>query len=140
MMMVIFAVLMTAAKYFVGSWMCGPVHWTFSPLAKASPWLKVVYGNPKRPDGVAVFGYVDGLHGFVYRDFHADGSYANLTSIGPVNGSWIWTGPYYPPGGGDALFGRIVYVIKSPTQYVRKFEQFTNGQTIERGGDVCTKL
>ncbi len=140
MMMLVFAVLMTAMKYFTGSWMCGPVHWSFSPLSKGSPWVRVVYGNPKHPGGVAVFGYVEGLRGYVYRDFHADGSYANLTSVGPVNGTWIWTGPYYPSGGGDALYGRIQYLIKSPTEYDRKFQQFQNGKTIDRGGDICTKL
>jgi len=140
MMMLVLAAVITALKFFTGSWTCGPVHWSFTPLSKGSPWLRVVYGKPQHPGGVAVFGYVEGLHGFVYRDFHADGSYANLSSVGPVNGTWIWTGPYYPAGGGEALYGRISYVIKSSTQFDRKFQQFQNGQTIDRGGDTCTKL
>jgi len=138
--MLVFATLVTALKYFTGSWMCGPVNWTFTPFPKSSPWVKVLYGKPYHPDGLAMFGYVESLHGYVYRDFHADGSYANLTSVGPVNGTWIFTGPYYPSGGGKALYGKISYVIKSPTQYDRKFQQFENGQTIDRGGDTCTKL
>ncbi|MGH7716673.1 MAG: hypothetical protein ACREML_11835 [Vulcanimicrobiaceae bacterium] len=127
-------------EYFRGSWMCGAVRWTFAPLLKKSPWLRVVYGNPKRPDGFAIFGYVEGLHGYVYRDFHTDGSYANLSSTGPVNGIWTWTGPYYPAGGGDEMLGRILYTIKSPSQYDRTFQQFLNGQTIDRGGDTCRRL
>jgi hypothetical protein len=129
-----------AQKYFLGSWTCGPVHWNFAPLSKGSSWLRVVYGNPKRPQGIAVLGFVEGLQGYIYRDFHADGSYANLSSTGPVKDTWVWTGPYYPAGGGDAVMGRIVYTIKSPSEYDRKFQQFLNGQTVDRGGDTCRRL
>ena len=129
----------TNANYFLGTWRCAGVRWSFARLVPGSPWIQNVYGDPAHPAGSAVIGYVSGLHAWVYRDFHSDGSYADVTSGGPANGKWEWTGPYYPGGGGPPLYGRVTYVIVSPTRYNRVFETLKNGALVRMGGDTCTK-
>jgi hypothetical protein len=140
------------ARYFLGSWTCVtqiPANgstaartlrtaWTFAPLSAGSGWIRIVYGDPASPDGTAVVGYVSELKKFVYRDFHADGSYADISSAAPVDGRWVWTGPYYPAAGG-VLNGRIVYTMVSPTRYDRSFESVVDGKAVAMGGDTCTK-
>jgi hypothetical protein len=86
-----------------------------------------------------VMGYVIVLNAWIYRDFHADGSYADLTSPGLVGGRWVWSGPYYRASGGPALNGRITYVEVDAKRYDRTFESLENGAYINRGGDSCLK-
>ena len=125
--------------YFVGAWHCGAVLWTFSPLTVGGPWLKVVYGDPARPGGTAVAGYVKGLDRYVYRDFHADGAYADLTSPPPRDGRWEWSGPYYPAGATTPLSGLVVYLQRDPAHYERTFQTLRDGRLVPMGGDTCTK-
>ena len=127
------------ADYFRGTWKCGAVRWSFTPLNSGSTWTKIVYGDPARPYGLAALGYVPGLHRFVYRDFHSDGSYADLTSPAPRDGKWNWTGPYYPIDGKSILRGHVIYVEKGPARYDRHFLQTVNGHDVDRGGDVCVR-
>jgi hypothetical protein len=127
------------ARYFLGSWSCAGTPWTWSPLLGDDRWIRNVYGAPDRPDGTAVMGWVPELRAFVYRDFHADGSYADLTTPGPVNGRWEFTGPYYPASGGPPLQGRVTYVVVSATRYDRIFETRRSDAFVRMGGDTCSK-
>lgn len=128
------------ARYFLGSWTCAGTTWAWSPLLNDDRWIRNVYGAPKQPDGTAVMGWIPELHAFVYRDFHADGSYADLTSTGLVNGRWEFSGPYYPATGGPPLQGRISYVVVSATRYDRIFEMLRAGTFVRMGGDTCSKI
>ena len=127
------------ARYFIGSWTCGSTPWNFAPLPGGSAWIRDVYGDPADPYGTAVFGYVPALHAWIYRDFHADGGYAELTSPGLTDGTWVWTGPYYPADGGAPLAGRITYAIVDPSHYDRTFESLEGGTYVKKGGDRCVK-
>jgi hypothetical protein len=126
-------------KYFVGKWTCGGVPWSFAPLLAGSSWIEISYGRAGNPDGTAVMGYVTGLGTWVYRDFHADGSYADLTSPGLVDGRWVWSGPYYRAAGGPALNGRITYVEVDAAHYDRIFESLESGVYVKHGNDSCMK-
>jgi heat shock protein HslJ len=128
----------TDAAYFVGTWHCADVQWTFAPILENSGWIRVTYGDPRRPAGMAVMGWVPQQKRWIYRDFHADGSYADLTSPGAVNGRWEWTGPYYPAEGGE-LHGRVTYAIVDSNQYDRIFEALEGGAFVKHGGDSCVK-
>jgi hypothetical protein len=127
-----------AAAYFIGTWSCDGTLWTFAPLLGDTTWIRVVYGSPAKPDGNAVIGYVSETKKYVFRDFHADGGYADISSDGPVDGRWLWSGPYYPAGGG-VVDGRITYVVDGPERYERTFASVVNGQSKTMGRDVCTK-
>ena len=127
------------SHYFLGTWSCAGVRWAFEPLQPGSSWMHITYGDPKRPAGIAVMGFVLGMHVWLYRDFHADGSYADLTSAGPKNSRWEWGGPYYPASGGAALHGRITYVEVSPKRYDRIFEAQKGNTLVKMGGDTCSK-
>lgn len=127
------------AMYFKGAWACAGTTWTWSQLFGDDSWLRVEYGDPKDPAGQAVMGWVPRLQRFVYRDFHADGSYADLTSTGLVNGRWVFTGPYYPADGSAPLNGQISYVVVSPARYDRIFETLRDGSLVKLGGDTCTR-
>ena len=127
------------ARYFLGTWKCADVTWTFSPLGEGSGWIRDVYGDPQRPAGTAVIGWVAQLQKWVYRDFHSDGSYADLTSPGLVDGRWEWTGPYYAVDSDRVMNGKVTYVIVSPMQYDRIFESLENGVLVKHGGDSCRK-
>jgi hypothetical protein len=128
------------AQYFLGTWKCADVTWTFAPLQNGSHWIRDVYGDPAHPDGTAVIGWVSQLGKWIYRDFHADGSYADLTSRPPLGGRWEWTGPYYPSGSDRELNGKVTYVVVSPTRYDRTFEALENGALVKHGGDTCVKV
>lgn len=132
-----------AGKYFLGNWTCGSgtatTAWAWAPLQPGSDWIRNVYGDPAKPYGTAVIGFVPGLQKWVYRDFHADGGYADLTSPGPTEGRWEWTGTYYPAEGGTAPPGRVVYTVVSPTRYDRSFEALRDGSFVRMGGDSCVK-
>lgn len=130
---------LAAARYFGGTWKCAGTTWTFAPLAQGSAWTRVNYGGPM-PDGTAVLGYVAGLHSWLYRDFHANGAYADLTSPGPIAGRWEWTGPYYPAEGGAAISSRVTYLQRSPTRYDRIFEILRKQEFTQMGTDSCVKV
>ena len=125
-------------KYFVGTWHCGTVQWTFAPLVANSNWVRVTYGDPRQPGGVAVMGFVPELKRWIYRDFHADGSYADLTAPAPSDGKWVWSGPYYPSDGG-LLNGRVTYTVVDDNEYDRTFESLEGSTYTKRGGDKCIK-
>ena len=126
--------------YFTGTWKCGQdVVWTFAPLVDGGDWIRITYGDPQHPEGIAAMGFVTGLKAWVYRDFHTDGSYADLTSPAPADGRWIWSGPYYPAGAGQPLAGRITYTEVTATRYDRTFEMLKDGTYHAMGGDSCLK-
>lgn len=127
-------------QYFVGTWTCGGSTWTWSQLAPGSAWILNVYGDPKHPDGNAVVGYVASLHAFVYRDFHADGSYADLTTKGYVNGRWTFTGPYYPKGAAKPLAAHVVYTVVNREQYDRAFLADKAGKLTPMSDDHCVRV
>ncbi|HEY5145807.1 MAG TPA: hypothetical protein VII82_03540 [Polyangiaceae bacterium] len=127
------------AAYFAGTWTCAGTPWRWTNLMADDAWLRIEYGDRRHPDGQAVMGWVPRLRSFVYRDFHADGSYADLTSLGLANGRWVFTGPYYPADGSAPLNGQISYVVTSPSHYDRVFEMLRDGKLVRMGGDSCTK-
>src|SRR5579871_1032047 len=97
-----------AVAYFSGNWLCGNVTWSFTPLEPGSPWLRVNYRTATTSFGTAVFGYVPRLHAYVYRDFHADGGYADLAAKPPGGDKkWVFTGPFYQIDGSAPLNGYI---------------------------------
>lgn len=127
------------ARYFLGSWKCGESQLTFAPLQETDTWLRVTYSRGA-PEGTAVLGFVVGLHAWVFRDFHSDGAYADLSSPGPSDGRWEWTGPYYPLEGGPPLGSRITYVERSSTRFERTFELLRDDAYVPTGSDICTKV
>ncbi len=128
-----------AVRYFLGSWKCADVPLTFAPLVDGSPWTRVSYGVAPS-NGTAIVGYVTSLGGWVFRDFHADGAYADMSSPGPSDGRWQWTGPYYPPEGGPPLSGRVTYREVSPTHFDRTFELLRDQDFVPAGNDSCLKV
>jgi len=129
------------SRYFVGEWICGgTTPWTFAPLGPGdATWIKVTYGKADQPYGTAVLGFVKGLGAWVYRDFHTDGSYADLTSPGLVDGRWVWSGPYYPVGSTTVLNGHVTYVVVDAQRYDRVFESLKDGKLVKMGGDTCLR-
>jgi hypothetical protein len=127
-----------SVRYFSGTWKCGETTVTFAPFTETGGWTRVSYGSVA-PEGTAILGYVSGLHAFVYRDFHADGAYAELSSPGPSDGRWQWTGPYYPQEGGPPLQDRTTYVERSPTRFERTFELLQGAAYVPTGNDTCVK-
>jgi hypothetical protein len=127
------------ARYFLGSWKCGESLLTFAPLQESDTWLRLTYSRGA-PEGTAVVGYVAGLHAWVFRDFHSDGAYADMSSPGPSDGRWEWTGPYYPQEGGPPLGSRITYVERSPTRFERTFELLRDDAYVPTGNDACMKV
>lgn len=129
----------SAARYFAGTWKCGAATLTFSSFADTSAWTRVAYGSVQ-PEGTAIFGYVSGMHAWVYRDFHKGGAYADLTSPGPSDGRWQWTGPYYPEEGGPPLQDRTTFVQVSSVRFDRTFELMRGADYVPTGNDACTKV
>ncbi len=120
--------------------MCASDPWTFA-RAKNDAFIEVCCGKPEALDGTARFGYVTGLKSWVYRDFHTDGSYADLSARFITPDRWEFTGPYYPAGADAPLDGVIGYRIVSPTQYARTFASRRPDGSIEpSGGDTCRKM
>lgn len=129
-----------ADRVFVGSWNCAGTSWTFAPFNGSTTWLRVDYAAPSTPNGgSAIVGYVPLLGKFVYRDFHSDGAYADLTAAPPVDNRWLWSGPYYAPGLQAVLNGRITYVVVDAKRYDRIFETERDGNFVKMGGDSCVR-
>ena len=100
----------------------------------------VSYGDPAHPNGAAVMGYVVQRKAFIYRDFHADGGYAELSAPGLVDGRWVWTGPYDPGDGSAALGGRVTYTVVDDAHFKRQFEEPQPGGSFKtRAADACVK-
>jgi hypothetical protein len=126
-------------QYFVGTWHCGPEKWTFAPFG--SGWVKIEYGHGQVIDGIAYAGYVSQLGKYIYRDFHSDGGYADLTSPPPTPaGAWTWEGPYYAVGSAETLLGVIAYEEAGPATFTRSFgKRESGGSVTHQGSDTCTK-
>jgi hypothetical protein len=127
-----------SARYFTGTWKCGSTTMTFAPFADNRLWTRVSYGSAL-PEGTAIMGYVASLNAWVFRDFHNDGAYADLSSPGPSDGRWQWAGPYYPAEGGPPLSGRTTYTQVSPTRFDRTFELLRDDDFVPTGNDTCLK-
>ncbi len=125
---------------FGGTWSCAAPgqpasRWEIS-RAPGSRWVRVDWGVDPATGavgGTAYVGHVAALHKWVYRDFHGDGAYADLTSNGPQGGVWEWTGPYYPYDGGT-LEGHVQWKRSDATHITRTFIP----ETGPRSGDLCT--
>jgi hypothetical protein len=126
-------------QYFAGTWQCGAERWTFTPFGTG--WMRIAYGHGDTVDGIAYAGYVAQLGAYVYRDFHADGSYADLQAAPPTAaGVWTWRGPYYPAGQAGTLTGEITYSETGTAAFTRTFaSRERDGSLVPHGGDSCTK-
>lgn len=128
---------------FAGTWTCGNARyhaqWRISAAAGKSEWAQIQYGPIDAPDGTAFAGSLPQEHAYVYNDFHNDGSFARLSSPGPVNGVWTWTGTYYPRGGAADFAPYITWAIASNGTIERHFAKKTDKGLIDSGSDVCTR-
>jgi heat shock protein HslJ len=127
------------AQYFLGTWTCGETQWRYEPLTSASTWTGVSYGDPSHPAGTAVLGYVAPQNAWIYRDFHTDGGYAELSSSGIAAGKLVWSGQYYPADGSAAMTARVTYTIVDAGHFKRTFETEQAGAFVARGADACVK-
>lgn len=127
---------------FAGSWTCGNTQyrapWSIAQAAGKSAWSVVRYGPPDAPGGTAYVGPLPQEHGYIYEDFHVDGSYARLSSPGPVNNVWTWTGTYFPHGGAADSTPYITWTLVKGT-IERRFAQKLPQGIVERGTDTCTR-
>lgn len=128
------------AQAFSGSWSCVSngyaVPWSIAP-APGNAWTTVRWGNQQTAGGgIAYVAYEPALGKWLYRDFHYDGSYADLT--GTQSGEqWRWTGPYYRDG--EILNGDIVWTLQSANRIERTFRRLAGGKLIPSGSDYCVR-
>jgi hypothetical protein len=151
----VFALLTQGAdplQYFIGKWRCvTPIpaaanapartfteYWSFA-RAMGGPWVRVEYRHGKTVDGTAYVGHVAAKHRYVYADFHADGSYASLSSPAPSHHRWVWTGSFFTPDGKVDSSGRITYDAILPDRYDRTFEQRRSSGWHVIGSDTCKR-
>jgi len=135
-------------QMFQGVWRCGNAtyheRWEIRPHQGSDAqgaWIAdVVYGDPQHPDGFAYVYFVPGANTFRYDDFHVDGSQAHLTSPPPANGSFEWTGTYYPDGGAPDPNPDITWTLTPQGTIARAFGQHVDGKTVQRGSDLCVPL
>ena len=132
---------------FAGSWRCSakgeqPSLWRIGRVP-GSRWVRVDWGI--RPDGLpsgsAFVGYIPARGTWVYRDFHGGGSYANMHGTRASDGTWSWSGPFYPYSaarGSAPLAGRITWKRSDARHVVRTFASLERGTLVPHGGDVCT--
>lgn len=139
-----FALVLAAVSAFVqafaGSWLChsqnAVVPWNITGTPGGS-WTTVSWGNQQGVNaGVAMVGYVPALGKWVYRDFHYDGSYADITGVQNGN-QWRWTGPYY--SGTQQLNGDILWTLSSHGRIDRAFRSVINGKLTPSGTDYCVR-
>lgn len=132
---------------FAGTWNCRapgqPASRWRIVRVRGSRWVRVDWGLSAAgiPAGSAFVGYITQRQHWVYRDFHADGSYANMHGVRAGDGTWSWTGPYDPANakaGNAPLEGLITWRRIDATHIARTFMQRLNGTTIPRGSDRCT--
>jgi len=136
------ATINTAFSWFIGSWNChGTGYSTINTFtyAAGNKWIINRWGPKTADGGTAYIGYVSAQKRWIYKDFHNDGGFGDVTSTGPHDNVWIWSGPYYTPDG-KGLHGRIIYTIKNKGEYDRSFEEPKGNGFKSDGGDVCTRL
>ena len=140
-MTLLLAAISAFAQAFSGSWIChsGPnllVPWVISQ-APGEKWATVRWGDQTSDrGGVAYVAYVPALQHWVYRDFHYDGAYADLTGTN-TGTAWHWTGPYY--AGNDILNGDIIWTLTSHDRIDRTFRSLQNGKLTPSGSDYCVR-
>lgn len=124
---------------FRGTWNCGGTTWTIAQAPGDSSWASVTYAGRKTVYGTAYVGWLPQLQSFVYRDFHNDGSLAELTSAPPTDNTWTWTGAYYAGTEPVDTHGRVTWTYKAPGTIVRHFGKEQDGKYVELGHDECAK-
>lgn len=132
---------------FSGAWTCGNAHyheaWRIGPhVGTPVPgvaYADVEYGDPARPDGRAFVYYNPTEHAFRYDDFHADGTQSHLTSPGPVDGVWAWTGIYYPIDGQADPSVYVTWKLEPDGSIARVFAQHFGKRIVTRGADRCAR-
>ena len=87
---------------FGGTWSCTPhipgvvaaplTRWTIAQAPRSS-WV-MVHWSARDANGTAFVGYLGREQGWVYDDFHSDGSLTADTSPGPAGGVWTWSGSF----------------------------------------------
>ena len=123
-----------------GTWNCGGATWTIARAPGNSAWTTVTYGKGASVFGTAYVGWVPQLQRYVYRDFHNDGPIAELTSPAPTNGTWTWTGSYYPANGPVDESAHITWSYQEPNLLVRHFGKEHAGTYTELDSDRCTRV
>lgn len=141
-MTLLLAVIGAFAQAFAGTWTCHSapnqnVPWVITQ-SPGETWTSVRWGDQESATGgIAYVGYVESLHTWVYRDFHYDGAYADITGTNTGN-QWRWTGPYY--AGGRTLNGDIVWTLTSHDRIDREFRSLQNGKLTPGGRDFCVRV
>ncbi len=128
------------AQAFSGAWTCydrsQATAWRIAS-APGGAWTIVRWGDQHGKDGgIAYVGYVSKLRAWVYRDFHYDGSYADIGSPGPVGRVWTWSGPYYT--GDRRLEGDITW-LRAGDRIDRTFRARVGGKLTPSGRDYCVR-
>lgn len=128
------------AQAFAGSWLCHSqgivVPWEITP-APAAAWTTVRWGDQSGTGGgIAYVGYVPKAGHWIYRDFHYDGSYADITGTQTGN-RWRWTGPFY--SGAREFHGDIVWTLTNSDRIDRTFRSLVNGKITPSGSDFCVR-
>lgn len=125
---------------FTGSWICHSqnalVPWEIAP-APGGAWTAVRWSDQTNDNGgIAYVGFQPKLGRWVYRDFHYDGSYADITGTQTGN-QWRWTGPFY--AGRRQFDGDILWTLSSPDRIDRVFRSVVNGKLTQTGSDYCVR-
>ncbi len=132
---------------FGGTWRCSakgePASLWRIARVSGSRWVRVDWGfrADGRPSGSAFVGYIPARGIWFYRDFHGGGSYANLHGTRAKDGTWTWSGPFYPysaPLGSAPLAGRITWKRNDARHILRTFASLEHGKLVPHGGDICT--
>ncbi len=129
------------AQAFSGTWTCyfqtHGTEWTIT-AAPGSAWTTVRWGDQSSANGgVAYVGFIPQMRAWVYRDFHYDGSYADVTSPGPSQNAWTWSGPYYAAD--RIMYGNITWTLTSPDRIERTFRKRDGDKLTPTGNDYCTR-
>ena len=129
---------------FGGSWTCGNsqyhAQWSITS-PEGNYWTIVQYGvDLQHPGGTAYVGFLPQKNAYVYNDFHADGSLAQLSSPLPgADHTWRWTGVFYQTGKDPDPNGDITWTLTPKGTIERHFRKVVNGTPKEMGSDTCTK-
>ena len=141
MVTAVLASLSLFAQAFAGTWTCYSQGYRVPWRIEAAPgdaWASVRWGDQTSDrGGIAYVGYVLQLKKWVYRDFHYDGTYSDITSPGPAGKAWTWSGPYY--GNGRIWRGAVVWTLSSANRIDRTFESQTKGSLSPTGRDYCVR-
>lgn len=132
---------------FAGSWSCSAPEQTASEWRIAavpgSLWARVDWGLDASgvAAGTAFVGYIEQQQRWVYRDFHGDGSYANIHGYRAADGTWTWSGPYFRADakpGTAPLDGVITWKRVDATHVARTYAQRIGARVTPEGSDICT--